>query len=71
MIELRWQPLDTWEPGAVEVCIGTDNRDVRGDEYGMPLVKWARLEWRDVQALDENGAVFIATDWQPVKLAEN
>lgn len=59
MLELRWKPLDTWEPGAVWVCVGDQM-----PEHKMhgPLEKWARLEWREGE--------WHGMDWKPVKLAD-
>ena len=68
MIELHLQQLETWEPGAVRVCVGTRgiqriNEIVENCEAEMA---WAKLQWREGEM---NVTWWAGTDWQDVPLA--
>ena len=40
----RWRLLETWEPGAVQVCAGSFDM---GNGHRQVNVKWAMLQWQD------------------------
>ena len=77
MIELHLQQLETWEPGAVRVCIG-DVIENAGTDFATkgPQLAWAKLQWRDYteSIVGTGGDTTVAfcegdPNWQDVPLA--
>ena len=75
MIELHLQQLETWEPGAVRVCVGTRgiqriNEIVENCEAEMA---WAKLQFREKHFMEGivTGLGYYSpwSDWQDVPLA--
>ena len=70
----RWKLFDTWEPGALPICVGDavhDNTSIRVYPR-TPAMHWAKLQWRECEVVERtaDGSQIIKgnTEWQDIPL---
>ena len=69
----RWHLLDTWEIGAVQICVGEKSHVESATIVVEPVMRWAKLQWRTERRIsvdrdDPPSGRIVTSDWQDVPL---